>query len=444
MLLYGKGIVYLLKSDSMMSLKKNTLLNLAGGGFPLLLGLVAIPYLYRNLGAEQMGILTLVWALIGYFSLFDLGLGRALTQQVASSLAGGDEKRLPTLIKSGLFFTAGTGLCGGLLLAALTYPLAFKWLNVSNAFQSSVAFSLLIAALGIPLTTVTSGFRGVLEAFDDFRAVNFLRVLLGVSNFALPVVSVMLFGATLVPVICSLVLSRLIIFIAHAVLVDLKLPKKWHQTKFSIGELRKLFSFGVWMTVSNVISPLMVTADRFMISAVLGANVVAYYTVPSEMLTRLLILPLALTSALFPRLASEIVVDSLNATTLYRKSLKLIAWIMTPICVLIAIGSYWGLSLWLGKSFADHSWGIVAILAVAMLFNSIAQVPYANIQAAGRSRVTALIHIVELIFYLPILYLFMKQFGLIGAATASAIRVLFDLICLMFHSQKILNMKKHR
>ena len=48
--------------------------------------------------------------------------------------------------------------------------------------------------------------------------------------------------------------------------------------------------------MSNIISPLMVVADRFLIANVLGAAVVAYYTIPAEFMIRLLILPAAITS----------------------------------------------------------------------------------------------------------------------------------------------------
>ena len=85
-----------------MSLKRNTIWNLIGTGLPFLLGAVTIPYLVKHLGIEGFGILTLVWALIGYFSLFDFGLGRALTQQVSTCIASNDRSKLPHLVKSGL------------------------------------------------------------------------------------------------------------------------------------------------------------------------------------------------------------------------------------------------------------------------------------------------------------------------------------------------------
>jgi O-antigen/teichoic acid export membrane protein len=421
-----------------MSLRRNTIWNLAGMGLPLLLGLVAIPYLYSHLGAEKIGILTLVWALIGYFSLFDFGLGRALTQQVSASRAAGHEAEVPTLVKSGLLFTALTGLAGGLLLAVLAYPLGFGWLNTSKGLQESVALSLLVAALGIPMTTITTGLRGVLEAYEDFPKVNILRMLLGASNFGLPMLSVMWLGPSLVWVIGSLVVARLGVLLAHLTLVERRLPKQWHKTPFSKAKLQKLFSFGAWMTVSNIVGPLMVTADRFIISAVLGASVVAFYTVPAEMLLRILIVPAALTSALFPRLSIVMTANLAEAGRIYRKCLTLVSSVLFAVCVPIAIGSRWGMTLWLGQDFADQSWIVVSVMALGLLFNGIAHVPFSVIQAAGDARTTAYIHLLELLLYIPLLFVSMQIFGLVGAAVAWTIRVGFDLGILLIYANKVL------
>lgn len=425
-----------------MSLRRNTIWNLAGMGLPLLLGLVAIPYLYLHLGVEKIGILTLVWALIGYFSLFDFGLGRALTQQVSSSRASGQENQVPVLVKSGLLFTAGTGLVGGLLLAVIADPLGRNWLNVSVNLQQDVVVSLLIAALGIPMTTVTTGLRGILEAYEDFPQVNILRMLLGASNFGLPMLSVMFLGSSLIWVTLSLVAARFALMIAHWILVDRRLRTGWQLVPFDMMQLRRLFSFGAWMTVTNVVGPLMVTADRFIISAVLGATFVAYYTVPAEMLMRILILPAALTSALFPRLAAIMTTNPEDSWRMYRKCLSAVMMVLFPICLLVGIGAKAGITLWLGRDFAEQSWMIVCIMAVGLLLNGIAHVPFAAIQAGGNSRVTAYFHIIELLLYLPLLFFALRSWGLIGAACASAARAGLDLFLMTAQVRKMQNIAR--
>lgn len=413
-----------------MSLKRNTLWNLAGTGLPLLLGAVVIPYLIDNVGVEAFGILTLIWVLIGYFSLFDFGLGRALTQQVASSLAANQEGQVPQLVKSGLLFTAATGVLGGLVLATLSYQLGHSWLKVSLPLQAQTTYSLFIAALGIPLTTLTAGLRGVLEAYEDFKTVNLLRIVLGVANFGFPALSVMFFGPSLAYMVGTLIAARLLLFMAYGIVVHKKLPEGWCRTAARARDIKGLLSFGAWVTVSNIISPLMVTADRFLIAAVLGASAVAYYTVPFEVLVRVLVIPGALTAALFPRLTSTLRTDPAIAQMLYGRSIRAVAITLAIVCTVIALGSYQGLALWLDPEFASKSWLIVSVLSLGIFLNGVAFVPFAMIQAAGDAKTTAVLHLCELVVYIPLLITALYFFGLVGAAIAWVSRVALDLLLL--------------
>jgi O-antigen/teichoic acid export membrane protein len=420
-----------------MSLKRNTVWNLFGAGAPLLVGLFTIPYLISKLGVEAFGVLTLIWALIGYFSLFDFGLGRALTQQIASKRSFGATNEIPHIIKAGLVFTALTGLLGGILLFVLTPKLSQSWLNISASLQSNALNSLMVASVGIPFTTLTTGFRGVLEGFEDFKTVNILRVILGVANFGLPALAVFLFGASLEYAVTSLVVSRFLILICHYLLINKKINNKWIGAKLEYSDLKNLTGFGLWMTISNVIGPLMVTADRFVISSVLGAVFVAYYTIPFEVLVRVLIIPGALTAALFPKITSLINTDLNGAEKLYIRSVKLVAVALFPVLLVTIIGAHFGLSIWIGNDFADKAWLVTAILAVGIGFNGMAQIPHATIQAAGNVRLTALVHFAELILYIPILFAALKLFGINGAAVAWVLRVLADFLILRFFAKKI-------
>lgn len=420
-----------------MSLRRNTLWNLAGTGFPFLLGAITIPYLLKRIGIEAFGLLSLVWALIGYFSLFDFGLGRALTQQVSTARAMGKQNQLPSLIKTGLSFTVLAGVFGGVVLAMLSDQLAMQWLKVSEPLQASTVNALLIAAIGIPLTTVTTGLRGVLEAYEDFKIVNILRIALGAANFGLPALSVMFLGDSLAWMVASLVAARFIALIAHVWLVNKKLPAGWMFSRFDQKNLRHLLSFGAWMTLSNIISPLMVTADRFLISSMLGASIVAYYTVPFEVLIRVLVIPGALTSAFFPKIASLISTDLILAKNTYNKSAFFIFCTLLPIVSILIFSSHLWLSMWINSAFADRAWSIAAILAIGILFNGMAQIPHAVIEAAGKAKTTAFIHLAELIIYSPILYFSLKYFGIMGAAFAWTFRAFMDYLMLQAVAKKI-------
>lgn len=105
--------------SSDLGLGRNTLWNLLGQGAPLLAAVFAIPVLVAKLGTERFGVLSLIWMAIGYFSVFDLGLGRALTQLVAGKLDTPEEGELPPLVCTALYLMT---LCGLLGMAILLGP----------------------------------------------------------------------------------------------------------------------------------------------------------------------------------------------------------------------------------------------------------------------------------------------------------------------------------
>ena len=73
-------------------LVQNSLLNFSSQAISLLVGVVTIPFIVRGLGTDRFGLLSLVWIVLGYFTIFDLGLGRAATKYVAEALGKGEDQ----------------------------------------------------------------------------------------------------------------------------------------------------------------------------------------------------------------------------------------------------------------------------------------------------------------------------------------------------------------
>ena len=424
----------------MNKIRKNNFWNLAGSIFPITIGLFSIPILLKTIGVERFGILTLIWSLIGYFSLFDFGIGRALTQGVSKGLASKSISEIYNLMYAGLKLTLITGFVGGLIMASLSHSLSFYWLNASPNLHLEIFYSILITSVGIPIVSYTSGLRGILEGYEDFQSINIIKIILGALNFMIPMLSALVLGSSLIYIAVSLLLTRILVLFLHFFYLNktVRMSQIYSKGKvISRKTLLEIYKFGSWMTISNVLSSLMVNADRFLLSYLLGAATIAYYTVPFDLAIRALIVPAAFSATLFPRFSNLISSNPEEAWNLLNISKQKMLKVMLFICGLIVLFSYQGLSFWINSDFANKSWFYLCILSLGIFFNGLSNLPYAFLQAYGKVKLTALLHMIEFIVYMIVLCFLVKTFGIAGAAYAFLIRVFIDYVLLNMYTKKI-------
>ncbi|MEM6431754.1 MAG: polysaccharide biosynthesis C-terminal domain-containing protein, partial [Deinococcota bacterium] len=186
-----------------------------------------------------------------------------------------------------------------------------------------------------------------------------------------------------------------------------------------------LFRVGGWMSVSNILAPIMLSFDRFVLAGLTSLTAVTYYTTPYTVINKMRIVPMALMRALFPALARQAANAQTQKVTrgLYRKSLLSLALVMVPAVVIVVLFAKSGLSLWLGADFAEQSFRVAQLLALGVLVHSLGQPSFTLIQALGRPDITAKLHLAEIPLYVVYLPWLIQRFGITGAAAAWLVRV---------------------
>lgn len=415
---------------------RNTIYNLAGLGVPLLVAIIAIPSLIKALGAADFGILTLIWTVVSYLGLFDLGLGRALTLQLATTESREEVDRASSLAVTALSFLFLVGVAVGAALYFSAGALVSRLEAVSD--RNDVTTALRTLSWSIPAITVTSGLRGILEAWHAFGIVNAIRLPMGIFTFAGPMFVVWFLDPKLESIALVLVIGRWIGCFAHMFFVShlVKLrPKKF---LFDAREIGPLLMTGGWLTVSNILSALMGYADRFIIAAIVSAAAVAYYATPYEIVTKLWIVPFALTAVLFPTFASKMVNGTEESRELFRRSVLLLGWVLLPICAFLAIFAHEILFIWIGSEFAENSAPLLRVFALGILINSLAHIPSTLIQSAGRAKWTVLIQLSEMLPFMFVLWWSAVNFGILGAGIAWLVRIVVDTVIMFCVARSIL------
>lgn len=423
-------------------LAKNVLWNLLGRIIPLTVAFFAIPILIKGLGTERFGVLSIAWMTIGYFTLFDLGLGRTLTKFVAEELGKEDQSSLPSLIWTGIGITFLMGAIGTIMLALSSNFLVHNVLKVPADLQPETVKSFYVLAASLPIVISTSGLYGVLEGHQMFGIVNAIRAPMGIFNFLAPL-AVLPFSSSLFPMVVVLAFGRLIAWCVYFRFCLYAVPGLLQKPKF-YSEVKSMLSFGGWLTVSNIINPLLVYFDRFLIGALVSMTAVTYYTTPYEIVTRLWMIPLALVSVLFPAFATTFSQDKNRITVLFERGFAFLFLTLFPVCLFLKIFAFEGLKLWLGQEFAIKSSFALQCFVIGVFINSFARLPFTLIQSAGRADITAKLHILELILSFPVLWWLLTAYGINGAAIAWVCRIAADTLALYGVSYRLFSqMRTH-
>ena len=172
----------------------------------------------------------------------------------------------------------------------------------------------------------------------------------------------------------------------------------------------------VWITVANIVGPIILYSDRFLIGVLVSMAAVTYYATPFEVVTKLLLLPTALVGVLFPVFSASFFSKPEVSKELFVRGAKFIFLIVYPIVLLLVIFSHEGMTLWLGEKFAEHSALILRLIAIGILFSCVSTIPNNFFQGIGKPKIPAILNLIELPFYLFSMWFFISKWGINGAA----------------------------
>ena len=404
----------------------NAVWNIAGQVLPLIVGVATLPALIHTVGLDRFGFISLVWVLVGYASVFDFGIGRALIRTVATHLARGQETGARLSAQAGLFYLGLFGLCIGGVLAGAGPWLVGSVMKVPTALQGEARVAMVLLGASLPLVMLTTGYAGTLSAHQHFRELNLIRIGMGIASYVGPL-AVALWVNRLEAIVGFVLMMRMLGTLAHAWACSRRCGFRLQAALPQPGHARELFMLGGWMAVSNLVSPMLGYLDRLLLGALVPMRAVAFYSTPFDLISKAMILPYSIMAAAFPR-ASAVEAGSAAARQMLGDSVRRLFVLMFPLLFTFVALARPGLGWWLGDEFAQHGAPVLQVLAIGILFNALAQGPAMLIQAAGEPRWMAKMHLIELPVFVCLLWLLTTHFGIVGTAAASALRNSIDAV----------------
>lgn len=408
---------------------RNTTYNVLGLIIPLAVALLTIPWLVENLGKERFGVILLAWTVIGYFNLFDVGISAAVTRFVSQYLARKNYKALKPLVWTSIYLLFIFGTVAMIILLAISPWLVNKVFNTPVDLREETLNTFYLLGISLPFLIMTAGVKGIFQAQQRFALINMITVPASAANYLGPLI-ISFFIHRLDVIIILLVFIRTVVFLVHFGFLLASMPMLRRPVPPSLTHAKQVLSYGGWMTVSRTVGPMMVYFDRFLIASMLSLQAVAYYATPLDLSLRLLTVAHSFIIVLFPAFSAMAAQSRRRLRDASLKSLKFGLLAFVPVIAMVVLFAKPFFAFWLGEDFAANSSLILQMVAIGILINFTAHFPLTVLNALGRPDIPAKLHLVELPLYYIVLTVLILNFGIVGAALAWCLRVIFDTIML--------------
>jgi O-antigen/teichoic acid export membrane protein len=423
-------------------LARNATLNLITEGLIFLFLIVAIPKLVSFLGETAFGLFSIAWVVVGYLAFLDIGVSSATTKFTSQYLAKHEGERIGSLIRTALAANTIMGVVAGGVAVAVS-PLLIQYVFKIPESMHSQALSVFVGvAFALPVLLIQGVLRAVLSSYQRFDWLNLVNG--SVISLQWVVMTLLAWrGFGVVTVVWVAVLTRVVMVVVYAFLLLRLVPDVFSHFSFCWETLWRLLHFGVWVSISQVMSPILVYLDRMMIAAIVSLQAVTIYTIPTEVFNRLGILPSCLMATLFPAFSHHGAIGAENGqmARLYNVTTRYLLFILLPFFSLLFVNAQDILAVWMGPKFSTGGTLVLQILSVGGLINFLARLPYGAVQAVGRPDITGKVHLLELPLYVALCVLLIPRWGIEGAAMACTLRLSLDAFLMFWAFHKYCHLR---
>lgn len=374
----------------------------------------------RSLGKEEFALFALAILVLSMVAeLSDFGLNSGLLRFVPFYAASGEEKKLGQVVRivwKWRLWLSALLTVGGI---ALAYPLA------QYVFKQPPLFPYLIVAfLGVG-GTIFLGFLTVyLQARQRFFYTSLLQGLKGLSRLIV-IGGCILFGVqNLLLLVALYALIPWVIFLFNTKVLPPDIKQSGGDQEEEIEAKKKLSQFSFWVAVWSFSAIIAGKIDQIMISNLLGLSSVAVYAIASQLLYVYALASQSINTVLLPKVSAL-----QSREELIKFVLRVARWCVVGVfglAVLIYPSQYLIL-FFFGAKYAA-SLPVYLVLAYSYLITFLL-IPFSLVVTVlNKTVLYAVSGVLQLASNIILNFLFIPQYGVMGAAYAFGIGIFISFL----------------
>ena len=348
--------------------------------------LISYPLYLHYLGYEKLGVWMVLATVLTFMQMCNLGMGPAITKLVAEEYGRGNTEGIQSYVTTALWTLAVAGCIALVVLILLAKPIIglFKLgpenVALAEHFLPYMGILTVYAFLIQILTATLSGLGRMDQA--NYRDSACRAISLGVAAVLL------IFGYGIVSLLIGSAINYLLIHITSILLIRKIVSLHILKFNWDIERFKKLVSFGGAVLGGSIISMLFSPFNKLMLSRYAGVATIPIYEIAYTGSMQVRGLIEAAFRALVPeisRIGADITIQARDRISqIYRRSMRLIFLLGTPLFAVLAILAPVLLKLWLGDRFVETLPAAFRIMLMGTFLSLLCVPAYYTLMGLGR------------------------------------------------------------
>lgn len=382
------------------------------------------PFMLEMMGKSEYGLYSLVYSVIAYLSVLDMGFGNAMVRFVSKNQARGEKKKEHEINGLFLLLYLATGLIAliiGLVLFLNTNNLFGNTLNPDELAKTRIIMLILIG-------TVSLSFP--LSVFDSYAIASerfvFLKVLDIIKHLAIPglMIPILFMGGksiSMVIVTSAVTLGYHIVTMVYC-FKKLKMRIKLSFKDIDKSLLKSISAYSFWVFLNIIIDNLYNNTDQVILGSVCGTAMVAVYSIAAKISSTNVSFSTAISGLFLPKITKTLEEKDgdRKVSDIFIKVSRLQMYIMMLILAGFTVFGRFFIRLWVGDDYMDAYYIILLLIGPAIIPLT-QNIGISIIQAKNKHQFRSIVYLIIAIINIAISIPLAMRYGGIGAAIGTAL-----------------------
>lgn len=410
----------------------------------MIVGITYTPFLIRMLGQSEYGLYSIVYSVISYLTVMDMGFGNAIVIYTTRFINQGNKEKQDKLHGMFMVIYGIIGVIASIIGVILYFNVNLLFGNSMTDVEISKArIMMLILTFNLAMTFPLSIFGNIIVAHEKFvisKAIKIIQIIIQ----PLIMIPLLLMGYKAIAMVVVLTIVNLICLSLNAIVAIKKLDVKIKFKGFDLKLLKEIFAYSFFIFLNQIIDKVNWSADQFILGSIAGTVATAVYSVAGQLNNMYMNFSTAISNVLLPQVTKmeDNKASNKEFTAIFIKTGRLQYILMALIITGFVLFGQVFVNWWAGPGY-ENTYYIACILMIPITIPLIQNIGLSILQAKNLYKYRTIIFFGIAILNIALSIPLTKLYSGIGAAIGTAISLILGqgiILNIYYHKKVGINM----